>query len=106
MGFRLNGNALNLLDNTELVSNGVTFGTVQLLPSGQMIILMADHQTTGGYPKIGHVIKQDLPLLAQLNPGDRITFEIVSVKEAEEIELRFERDLRFLKMGLRFNSNK
>ena len=106
MGFRLEGKSLNVLDDTEIVSTAVNFGTIQLLPSGQLIVLMADHQTTGGYPKIGHIIKQDLPLIAQLGAGDSVRFEVLSIKEAEETSLKFEKDLRFLKMGLRFNSKR
>lgn len=103
MGFRLKGKNLIFLSETEIISTAVNFGTIQLLPNGQMIILMADHQTTGGYPKIGHIIKQDLPLIAQMGDGDEVRFNIVSIKEAEDITLGFEKDLRFLKMGLRFN---
>ncbi len=74
MGFRLNGNPLYLLHEKELVSSAVTFGTIQLLPNGQMIILMADHQTTGGYPRIANVIAQDLPIIAQLGANDKLKF--------------------------------
>ncbi|MCU0237873.1 MAG: biotin-dependent carboxyltransferase family protein, partial [Pyrinomonadaceae bacterium] len=52
MGYRLQGESLYLLDEISLVSSAVNFGTIQLLPDGQLIILMADHQTTGGYPRI------------------------------------------------------
>ena len=65
MGYRLQGNELNVNEEKQLISSGVTFGTIQLLPDGQLIVLMADHQTTGGYPRIGHVISADLPFLAQ-----------------------------------------
>ena len=74
MGYRLKGNALATNTTEQLISSPVTFGTVQLLPDGQLIILMADHQTTGGYPRIGNVISIDLPVLAQKNPGDKIMF--------------------------------
>jgi antagonist of KipI len=102
MGFRLAGKPLYLLDNFELISAAVDFGTIQLLPDGQMIILMADHQTTGGYPRIGHVISSDLPILAQLGANDKVRFELISINEAEEIALKFERDLTFLRTGLSF----
>jgi antagonist of KipI len=101
MGFRLQGGApLFLLDKIELVSSAVDFGTIQLTPDGQMIILMADHQTSGGYPRIAHVISMDLPVLAQLGAGDKINFEIVSLEEAESLLLEFERDLNFLRIGV------
>ena len=104
MGFRLQGEPLYLLDEKEMVSAAVTFGTIQLLPDGQLIVLMADHQTSGGYPRIANVITTDLPLLAQLGPGDRVSFQLVSIANSEHLIKRFERDLCFLKLGLRLTS--
>lgn len=100
MGFRLMGKPLYLLDKADLVSSAVDFGTIQLLPDGQMIILMADHQTTGGYPRIGHLVSVDLPVLAQLGPNDSLKFQLVTIEEAEDLALKFERDLKFLKTGI------
>ncbi len=85
MGFRLNGEPLYLLDKIELVSSAVNFGTVQLLPDGQLIVLMADHQTSGGYPRIANIVSADLPILAQLNPNESVNFEIISRSEAESL---------------------
>ncbi len=102
MGYRLEGEQLHLLNNAELVSTGVDFGTVQFLPNGQLVVLMADHQTTGGYPKIAHVIKTDLPRLAQMGAGEEFQFKVVSLAEAEKAYEDFERDLSFLRMGVRF----
>lgn len=102
MGFRLHGPALSLVTPKELVSAAVTFGTIQLLPDGQLVVLMADHQTSGGYPRVGHVISADLPLAAQLGPGDRIAFKIVDIAAAERAAGRIESDLKKLKMGLNF----
>ncbi len=103
MGLRLEGQSLYLLDSQELISSAVNFGTIQLLPNGQMIILMADHQTTGGYPRIAHIISSDLPLLAQLNPNDKVAFHLISHEHAEEILLQNERDLNLLKIGVKFS---
>jgi len=100
MGFRLNGEPLYLLDKIELVSSAVDFGTIQLLPDGQLIILMADHQTSGGYPRVAHVISTDLPILAQLGAHDKVGFEIISEREAEDLTLEFERDLNWLRIGV------
>jgi len=105
MGFRLSGGPLHLLDSDELVSAAVCFGTIQLLPDGQIVILMADHQTSGGYPRIGNVISVDLPILAQLGPGDKVGFHTVSVEEAERLAIRFERDLCFLRLGCRLSQS-
>ena len=85
MGYCLEGPSLNTNTNKQLISSAVTRGTIQLLPSGQLIILMADHQTTGGYPKIAHVISVDVPKLAQMRPNRIIQFEFVTLSEAEEI---------------------
>lgn len=101
MGYRLSGPALHLIDKKELVSAAVTFGTIQLLPDGQLIVLMADHQTAGGYPRIANVISADLPLLAQLGPKDGVSFHLVSIEEAEGLAAEFERDLCRLRTGIR-----
>jgi antagonist of KipI len=94
MGFRLDGADLQLATTTELLSEAVAFGTVQLPPGGNPIILMADRQTTGGYPRIGEVASVDLPLLAQLKPGDRIRFRPISIDEAQRLYLAREANLR------------
>lgn len=88
MGYRLEGVALKHYKEGELLSSGVTRGTIQLMPDGQMIILTADHQTTGGYPRIAHVITADLPSLAQHRSYQQINFMLVSVNEA--IKLHYE----------------
>lgn len=83
MGYRLEGAQLSLRQPMEMISSPVDFGTIQLLPDGNLIILMADHQTTGGYPRIASVIKSDLPMLAQMSPNENIRFRLVSLNEAE-----------------------
>lgn len=102
MGFRLSGNPLDLSDKKELVSSAVNFGTIQLLPDGQMIILMADHQTSGGYPRIANVISVDLPLLAQLGANDKVAFHLISVEEAENLALEFAKNLNLLKIAVKY----
>ena len=104
MGYRLNGEPLALSKPTEMLSSAANFGTIQLLPNGQLIILMADHQTTGGYPRIAHVISYDLPLLAQVGANDKVAFHLIDVTEAERITTSFHRDLNFLKTGVRLCS--
>ncbi|RMG02652.1 MAG: hypothetical protein D6735_09895, partial [Acidobacteria bacterium] len=75
---------------------------IQLLPNGQMVILMADHQTTGGYPRIAHVTKIDLPIVAQLRPGDKIYFRMISEEEAEKLFLIENKNLNLLKWAVKF----
>jgi antagonist of KipI len=106
MGFRLAGEPLYLLNKIELVSSAVNFGTIQLLPDGQMIILMADHQTTGGYPRLAHIAEIDLPLVAQLNPNDKIYFKLISLEEAEELIFEREKDLNFLRTAINLTANR
>ncbi len=81
-GLRLEGAALEVADGRERVSAPVAPGTVQLPPDGQPIVLLADAQTHGGYPRIGHVIRADRPRLAQLQPGDRLRFAPCTAEEA------------------------
>ena len=84
MGYQLEGVTIVGAKTQELVSTGVSFGTIQLLPNGQLIILMADHQTTGGYARLAHVVSAQLHLLAQMSPGMRLGFQLVGIEEAEQ----------------------
>ena len=93
MGYRLEGEELTLRNSVELMSEGVAFGTVQLPPGGGPIVLMADRQTTGGYPRIGEVARVDLPLIAQLKPADRLRFRFISLDEAQRLYLDREYEL-------------
>ncbi|MFN6963309.1 MAG: biotin-dependent carboxyltransferase family protein [Pyrinomonadaceae bacterium] len=99
MGCRLIGESLDTLEHSELLSSAVCFGTVQLLPDGQLIILGADHQTTGGYPRVAVVASADLHKLAQRGPGESLRFELISQDEAVSLMLEFERSLRLLRTG-------
>jgi antagonist of KipI len=99
MGYRMAGEAINLQNQVELISSPVSFGTIQLLPNGQLIILMADHQTTGGYPRIANVTAADLPKLAQLPGNSTIHFKMVSLVEAEEMLLSIHKILTEIKTG-------
>lgn len=104
MGFRLAGEPLALSRPREFISSAVSFGTIQLLPDGQLIVLMADHQTSGGYPRIGHVITRDLPLISQLGAGDKVAFHLVDIGHAEDLAAEFERDLNLLRIACKFQS--
>jgi len=82
MGYRLSGNTIAHRDKADIISDGIVTGSIQVPANGQPIVMMADHQTTGGYAKIATVIRADLPLLAQTPPGHRIRFCAVSTKTA------------------------
>jgi antagonist of KipI len=96
MGYQLSGDPISLEQPAELVSSAVSFGTVQLLPNGQLIVLMADHQTTGGYPRIAHVVSAHLPKLAQLRPCDTIQFKRMDIIAAEELLIASQKELHIL----------
>ena len=85
MGYRLEGPSLTHKNKTELISEGMTFGAIQIPASGLPIVMMADCPPTGGYPKIGAVASADLPLLAQCVPNkSRIRFRETSVAKAQK----------------------
>lgn len=88
MGCQLDGPAIEHADGFNIVSDGIMNGSIQVPGQGRPIILLADRQTTGGYPKIATVIGPDLHRLAQRRPGEEIRFERVTVEEAEAIAAR------------------
>jgi len=90
MGIRLSGPAIQIKTREgrpgghDIISAGISPGTIQLPGNGQPIILMADRQTTGGYARIANVASVDLTRVAQLRPGDKIRFQEISLKKAQE----------------------
>ena len=88
MGYRFSGETLALAQPLEMLSHAVPFGTIQVPPSGQPIVLMADTQTTGGYPKIACVVAADLGRLAQVRFGSEIYFQMSSAEEAAKLHLK------------------
>jgi antagonist of KipI len=87
MGYRLQGSPLLMTAPRQMISEGTTFGTVQVPAGGQPIILMADRQTTGGYPKMAYVASVDLPRLAQMGPGDIVSFKAISLEQAQALDV-------------------
>ena len=85
MGMRLNGEALKNINNTNIRSEGITKGAIQIPADGQPIALLTDHPTIGGYPKIANIISADYDLLVQKIPGTSITFKCIDLKEAEQL---------------------
>lgn len=96
MGARLSGPVLDLGSVREMVSQPVVCGSVQVPPDGQPIVLLAERQTIGGYPQIGHVIAADLPKLARAWPGVRVRFKEISWEEARRV--RFLTDQRWIRL--------
>ncbi|PWK15811.1 biotin-dependent carboxyltransferase family protein [Tumebacillus permanentifrigoris] len=101
MGCRLmGGSSLELQHAEQMISEAVTSGTIQVPPAGGPILLLADRQTTGGYPKIGQVAAVDLPLAAQVPPGGTVRFQEISLEEALSLYVARERALLRLKLAL------
>jgi antagonist of KipI len=85
MGFLINGPSIHLTEPKQYLSSAVTRGTLQLLPNGKIIVLMADHQTIGGYANLGQIILVDLPRLAQLNNQSQFKLSITNVQTAHQL---------------------
>jgi len=84
MGYRLQGPEIAHKGRADIISDGIPLGAVQVPANRQPIVMMADRQTTGGYPKIATVISADIPLLAQCLPGQStVRFEAIGVEEAQ-----------------------
>ncbi|HIU64552.1 MAG TPA: biotin-dependent carboxyltransferase family protein [Candidatus Avacidaminococcus intestinavium] len=100
LGFRLQGPAIALTAPLEMISEIATFGSVQVPPDGNPIVLMADHQSVAGYPKIAQVISADLPRLAQYRPGMQVRFSQIEIAAAEELYFARERYIENTKIAV------
>jgi antagonist of KipI len=105
MGYRLEGPELRRHHHQEILSTAVAFGTVQVPTGGLPIILMADHQTTGGYPRLAQVISTDFSQLAQLPLGGKLRFQEVSLAEAQLAYLDQQRTLHQLARAIELTSH-
>jgi antagonist of KipI len=101
MGYRLCGEKIELKERLEMISEEVSIGTIQIPPDGNPIILLADRQTTGGYPKIAHVVSVDIQKIVQLKPNSKIKFKQISLKEAERLYFEREKYINELKKAIR-----
>lgn len=86
MGYRLEGPPLKMKTPRQILSEAASFGTIQVPSGGEAIVLMADRQSTGGYPKIAQVISADLPDLAQRRPGQTVCFTPIGLDEAQQLD--------------------
>ena len=100
MGCRLEGEAIAHKEGGDIISDGIAFGAIQVPSSGQPIIMLGDRQTTGGYTKIANVISADFRILAQLKQGDKVRFEKVSVKAAQDALLTQRAALKTIRNAL------
>jgi antagonist of KipI len=103
MGVRLAGASLHLSEASteQLVSEPVTAGTLQVPPDGTPVLLLADRQTTGGYPRIAQIAAVDMPVVAQVPPGGQLHFVEIDPVEAEWLYLAGRLELERLKTGIR-----
>jgi antagonist of KipI len=84
-GLRLQGEPIRPLKQSQLLTDGIPFGGIQVPQDGQPIVLFVDQQTTGGYPKIATVISADISRVAQLGPHDQVHFAVISIPEALQL---------------------
>ncbi len=106
MGYRLEGPSLETKKKShDIVSNAIVTGAIQVPANGQLIMMMVDHQTVGGYAKIATVVSADLPLLAQMKPGDEIHFERVSLEEAQNAYQKMQNILELMESNSRKKQN-
>lgn len=100
MGYRLEGKKFALEQQTEMVSTAVTSGIVQVTHKGDPIILMADAQTIGGYPRIARICAADIPLLAQTRPGMKIRFYEIDEEESADLCKELSSRMKKMKLGI------
>jgi len=89
MGYRLSGSKIAHKTGADIISDGITMGSVQVPGHGAPIIMMADRQTTGGYTKIATVISSDINIVGQLKPGDSVKFKSIDIIEAHKIYRKY-----------------
>jgi allophanate hydrolase subunit 2 len=106
MGYRLSGPTLEHKAGADIISDGISFGSIQIPGHGMPIVMMADRQTTGGYTKIATVVSTDMPLMAQFKPGDKIRFEKISVYKAHMAARNYEKTIKEIKNYVRDNQLK
>ncbi|MDO4490924.1 MAG: biotin-dependent carboxyltransferase family protein [Lachnospiraceae bacterium] len=100
MGFRLEGDVVETKNGSDIISDGIVLGSVQIAGNGNPIVMMADRQTTGGYAKIATVIHVDIPQFAQLRPSQRVRFQAVTVQEAQKLYREYYEEFARLKRSL------
>ena len=97
MGLRLSGQSIFSSKGSEIITEGMPLGAIQIPGDGQPILSFVEHQTTGGYPKLANVISADLYKVGQLKPGDQFKFQLIDFPEAEKARLEQEKYILSLK---------
>ena len=96
MGIRLDGPKIENIKYTNIKSEGLVKGTIQITADGDPIVMLSDHGTIGGYPKIGVVISADYDKLVQIPPGSKVKFKEINIKDAETIYKLYEMETQNL----------
>ena len=96
MGMRLEGPKIENIVDTNIKSEGLIKGVIQVTPDGNPIIMLSDHGSIGGYPKIGTVISADYDKLVQLSPGSKIKFKDINLTDAETLFKLYEMETQNL----------
>ena len=106
MGYRLEGSKISRKKSqqSELLSTAVVPGTIQVTGDGSLILLMADCQTTGGYPRLAKVVEVDLPICAQWKPGQPIHFKVITLLEAQKLYLDLQSDFQKLTTAIQLKT--
>lgn len=106
MGYRLSGTVLEHKAGADIISDGINLGSIQIPGHGMPIVMMADRQTTGGYTKMATVISTDIHIMAQLKPGDKVSFEKIDVYEAHRAFKAYEDTIYKIKQYIQNNQLK
>jgi biotin-dependent carboxylase-like uncharacterized protein len=85
MGYRLKGSKINSKNGSDIITDGIPLGSIQVPLDGMPIVMLADRQTTGGYAKIATVISVDVDKFAQMKPGDKVKFTRINLEEAQQL---------------------
>ena len=96
MGYKLNGPKIEHKSKADIISTGISIGTIQVPGNGQPIVMLSDKQTTGGYTRIANVITTDISKFGQMKSGDKIKFEKIELKDAQALLLKQQKDLNEL----------
>ncbi len=105
MGCRLEGEKIQHVKDGNIISDGISFGAIQVPSHGTPIIMLADRQTVGGYAKIANVISVDLPKIAQAKAGDKLSFEKISIEKAQDLYIEQLAELERIKTSFSSESN-
>jgi biotin-dependent carboxylase-like uncharacterized protein len=101
MACKLSGPVIACKQATDIISDGISLGSIQVSSNGQPMVMLSDRQTTGGYAKIGTVISTDIPIIAQCKPGDEIRFQRITLKEAHKIYKKYNRNRKKFQKKMR-----